>query len=87
MKQIKGGVAPPGGGGQIVPCSATADCYSGTPLTCHGYSVGSIGGCNATDAGYGGIHTDGQVSCIEPDVDSNGFFTWIITTENCQPPS
>ena len=52
-------------GGQIQACSATANCSDGTTKSCSGFSVGTQGGCDATDAGYGGTGGNGVVTCCQ----------------------
>jgi bacteriocin-like protein len=75
MKKVMGGqLAPPDQG--VYACQATATCASGSTISCSGYSVGSIGGCAATDANtIYNSGADGQVSCIEwVDFGSGGSF-------------
>lgn len=81
MKKIVAGVQE----GGIVGCKATANCSNGTTISCQGYSVGNIGGCNGTDANtMYNPGADGQVSCIEwVPIGPYGSSTFLSLTKSC----
>jgi len=81
MKQLSNAELKMVIGGKITPCSATAECYGGGTKSCSGYSVGSGGGCDATDAGYG--NSNGEVSCTQFAVDDNGYPYFVVNTYYC----
>lgn len=82
MKMIRGGVYDSGGDGSIYGCGASAMCSDGTSISCSGYSVGNIGGCSATDAGYSGSPgANGTVTCTQ--FNNSSSSTFIINSYSC----
>lgn len=56
---------------------------SGSTISCSGYSVGSIGGCGATDANtIYNSGSDGQVSCVEW-IDFGNGGSFYVSTWDC----